>query len=89
MPGSCPKQKAFLPLPKPRKISDVSFVVQVGRKKGNFQSVWALMPRSSTFIKSRHWEGPGKPFHLLPEIGQTLTCLWVFEQEGFEILELG
>lgn len=67
----------------------ISFVVQGGGKKANFQSAgfdgWA----SSTFIKSRHWEAPGKLFHLLPEVGQTLTCFRVLEQEGFEILELG
>lgn len=43
----------------------------------------------SALIKSRHWEAPGKLFHLLPQVGQTLTCFWVLEQEGFEILELG
>lgn len=89
MPGSSPKWKAILPPLKPRKIRDISSAVQVGRKKGHFQSVGLDCQVPSAFIKSRHREGPGKLFHLLPEFGQTLTCFWIVEQEGFEILELG
>lgn len=70
-------------------MSDISCVVQGGGEKGNFRSVGFDCQVSSAFIKSRHREGPGKLFHLLPEVGQTLTCFWVLEQEGFEILELG
>lgn len=84
MPG-----QAFLPPLKPRKISNISFVVQVGRRKGHFQSVGLDSQAPSTFIKSRHRKPPGKLFHLLPEVGQTLACFRVLEQERFEILKLG
>lgn len=40
-------------------------------------------------IKTRHGEGPGKLLHPLPEVSQPMTCFWVLEQEGFEILEFG
>lgn len=44
---------------------------------------------SSVFIETRHGEGPGKLFHPSPEVSQSLSCLWVTEQEGFEILQFG
>lgn len=90
MPGSCPSGRppSFPPL-NPKEMSDISSAVQGGGKKGNFRSVGLDCQVSSTFIKSRHREAPGKLLHLLPEVGQTLACFWVIEQEGFEILELG
>lgn len=89
MPGSCPNGRPpSLPL-KHKEMSGISSAVQGGGKKGNFRSVGLDCQVSSTFIKSRHREAPGKLLHLLPEVGQTLACFWVIEQEGFEILELG
>lgn len=41
----------------------------------------------SVFLKARHGEGPGKLLHPLPEVSQPTARFWVFEQEGFEILE--
>jgi hypothetical protein len=56
--------------------------------KSNFWSVSLDYQVPSALIKTRHGEGPGKLLHLLPEVGQTLSCFWVLEQERFEILEL-
>lgn len=58
-------------------------------RKASFRSVGLDCQVSSAFLKAWHREGPGELFHLLPEPGQALTCFWVLEQEGFEILELG